>query len=54
MVARLPAASVEGLRATRNVAAHNYAALDNDRLLATVSVHAPALLTAIRAALQAE
>jgi hypothetical protein len=51
VVGRLPAQDVAGLRATRNIAAHNYAALDNDRLWATITVHAPALLTALRSAL---
>jgi hypothetical protein len=51
IVSQLPAQDVAGLRATRNIAAHNYAALDNDRLWATITVHAPALLTAIRSAL---
>ncbi|AND17376.1 HepT-like ribonuclease domain-containing protein [Rathayibacter tritici] len=51
VVAQLPGDAVEGLRATRNIAAHNYAALDNERLWTTVTVHAPALLHTIRAAL---
>ncbi|OOB91356.1 HepT-like ribonuclease domain-containing protein [Rathayibacter sp. VKM Ac-2630] len=51
VVAQLPGDAVEGLRATRNIAAHNYSALDNGRLWATVTVHAPALLRTIRAAL---
>ncbi|PPG68255.1 hypothetical protein C5C31_09930 [Rathayibacter rathayi] len=51
VVAQLPGDAVEGLRATRNIAAHNYAALDNERLWATLTVHAPALLRTIRAAL---
>ncbi|GAA1510937.1 hypothetical protein BJ978_001575 [Agromyces terreus] len=53
VAAELPEVAREGLRATRNLAAHNYAALDNLRLWATVSTHAPALLDAIEAALQA-
>ncbi|SMH45844.1 hypothetical protein SAMN06295885_2629 [Rathayibacter oskolensis] len=51
IVATLPAEDVAGLRTTRSTAAHNDAALDNDRLWATITVHTPALLTSIRAAL---
>lgn len=50
VVVSLPKVARDGLRATRNIAAHNYAGLDNDRLWQTVSVHAPALLDAIEAA----
>ncbi len=52
IVANLPEQTVEGLRATRNIAAHNYAALDNSRLWMTVTVHAPALIVDIEAALR--
>lgn len=52
VVAALPERMVEGLRATRNIAAHNYAALDNTRLWMTVTVHAPALIDDIEAALR--
>ena len=51
IVSQLPPQDIVGLRATRSIAAHNYAALDNDRLWATIAVHAPALLSAIRSAL---
>lgn len=51
IVSTLPPRDVQGLRATRNIAAHNYAALDNGRLWATITVHAPALLLTIRSAL---
>lgn len=54
IVATLPERIVEGLRATRNIAAHNYAALDNGRLWMTVTVHAPALIDEIEAALRSE
>jgi hypothetical protein len=54
IVATLPERIVEGLRATRNIAAHNYAALDNSRLWMTVTVHAPALIDDIEAALRGE
>ena len=53
IAATLPRLARDGLRATRNIAAHNYAGLDNARLWETVSIHAPALLDAIDAALQA-
>ncbi|RXZ68314.1 HepT-like ribonuclease domain-containing protein [Agromyces albus] len=49
----LPALARDGLRATRNVAAHNYAGLDNARLWNTVTEHAPALLDDIEVALRA-
>lgn len=52
IVATLPERVIEGLRATRNIAAHNYAALDNSRLWTTVTVHAPALIDEIEAALR--
>lgn len=48
----LPALARDGLRATRNVAAHNYAGLDNARLWNTVTEHAPALLDDIEAAVR--
>lgn len=51
IVSTLPATDVAGLHTTRNIAAHNYAALDNDRLWLTITEHAPALLATIRAAL---
>ncbi|GAA1939149.1 HepT-like ribonuclease domain-containing protein [Agromyces allii] len=50
IAAALPRLARDGLRATRNIAAHNYAGLDNARLWETVSTHAPALLDAIDAA----
>ncbi|MGW9630244.1 HepT-like ribonuclease domain-containing protein [Agromyces sp. NPDC055520] len=53
IAASLPAVARDGLRATRNIAAHNYAGLDNARLWQTVSEHAPELLDAIQAALVA-
>ncbi|MEV1129284.1 HepT-like ribonuclease domain-containing protein [Agromyces sp. NPDC049794] len=49
----LPELARDGLRATRNIAAHNYAGLDNARLWSTVNEHAPALLDDIEAALRA-
>jgi hypothetical protein len=52
VVVSLPKLARDGLRATRNIAAHNYADLDNDRLWQTVSVHAPALLNAIEVAVR--
>lgn len=52
VVSALPERVVEGLRATRNIAAHNYAALDNTRMWETVTVHAPALIAEIEAALR--
>ncbi|KZX20675.1 HepT-like ribonuclease domain-containing protein [Rathayibacter tanaceti] len=54
VVATLPSSDVAGLRATRNIAAHNYGALDSDRLWATVTGHAPRLLATIRSALMRE
>ncbi|WP_136709601.1 hypothetical protein [Agromyces sp. H66] len=53
IAAALPELARDGLRATRNVAAHNCAGLDNARLWSTVSEHAPALLDDIEAALRA-
>jgi hypothetical protein len=50
----IPPVARDGLRATRNIAAHNYAGLDNARLWETVTTHAPALLDAIEAALRAQ
>lgn len=52
VTATLPAGVIEGLRATRNIAAHNYAALDNSRLWLTVTVSAPALIDELDAALR--
>lgn len=52
IAAALPTISRDGLRATRNIAAHNYAGLDNSRLWQTVTVHAPTLLDAIEAELR--
>ncbi|KQM81293.1 hypothetical protein [Agromyces sp. Leaf222] len=49
----LPRLARDGLRATRNITARNAAHGDNARLWETVSSHAPALLDAIDAALQA-
>ena len=49
----LPEIARDGLRATRNIAAHNDAGLDNARLWSTVSEHAPALLDEIESALRA-
>jgi len=48
----LPTIARDGLRATRNIAAQNYAGLDNTRLWETVTTHAPALLDGIDAALR--
>ena len=53
VVSSLPELARDGLRATRNIAAHNYAGLDNARLWNTVTEHAPALLDDIEAALRA-
>ena len=53
VAATLPPLARDGLRATRNIAAHNYAVLDNIRLWLTVSEHAPTLLDALEAALRA-
>ncbi|KQQ03857.1 MULTISPECIES: HepT-like ribonuclease domain-containing protein [unclassified Rathayibacter] len=50
IVSTLPALDVTGLRATRNIAARNYGALDSDRLWTTVTAHAPTLLATIRSA----
>lgn len=52
LAAALPDRALEGLRATRNLAAHNYAALDNARLWATICEHAPALIDLIEVALE--
>lgn len=52
VAAALPGHVIDGLRATRNIAAHNYAALDNSRLWATVTEHAPALIDDIESALR--
>ncbi|WP_448006187.1 HepT-like ribonuclease domain-containing protein [Agromyces bauzanensis] len=52
VAATLPEVARDGLRATRNIAAHNYAGLDNARLWRTVSEHAPALLDDIESALR--
>ncbi len=41
VAATLPPVARDGLRATRNIAAHNYAGLDNARLWDTVTAHAP-------------
>lgn len=49
----LPETARAGLRATRNIAAHNYAGLDNDRLWSTVSKHAPELLDLVDEELRA-
>lgn len=54
IVARLPDDAVQGLRRTRNIAAHDYAELDNGRLWLTVSVYAPALIVTIEAALSSD
>ncbi|NQX10812.1 hypothetical protein HQQ80_04150 [Microbacteriaceae bacterium VKM Ac-2855] len=51
IVSQLPPDAVQGLRRTRNIAAHEYAELDNGRLWLTVSVYAPALIARIEAAL---
>jgi len=48
----LPKAARDGLRATRNIAAHNYAGLDNSRLWSTVSVRAPELIDTIEEGLR--
>ena len=53
VAAALPELARDGLRATRNVAAHNYAGLDSARLWSTVNERAPALLDDIEAALRA-
>ena len=53
VASQLPQLARDGLRATRNIAAHNYAGLDNSRLWQTVTVHAPRLLDQIDAALAA-
>lgn len=50
-VGALPPESVDELRATRDIVAHNYAALDNTRLWLTVTEHAPHLLDEIERAL---
>jgi hypothetical protein len=52
VASQLPELARDGLRATRNIAAHNYAGLDNARLWITVDEHAPALLDDIEAALR--
>lgn len=54
IVATLPERIVDGLRATRNIAAPSSAALDISRLWMTVTVHAPALIDDIEAALRRE
>lgn len=54
IVAQLPTDAVQGLRRTRNIAAHAYAELDNGRLWLTVSTFAPALLATIAEALAAD
>ncbi|MRG60398.1 DUF86 domain-containing protein [Agromyces sp. CFH 90414] len=54
VIAVLPQRDRDGLRATRNIAAHNYAGLDNTRLWETVTVHGPALLDLIEAELTRE
>ena len=54
VAATVPELARDGLRATRNIAAHNYAGLDNARLWSTVSEHAPALLDEIESALRAQ
>lgn len=51
IVAQLPNDAVQGLRRTRNIAAHEYAELDNGRLWLTVRVYAPALVRTIESAL---
>ncbi len=48
----LPRRAFEGLRATRNIAAHNYAGMDNSRLWETVTVAAPELLSLIEGELR--
>jgi uncharacterized protein with HEPN domain len=50
--AKLPPLARDGLRATRSVAAHNYAELDNSRLWVTLTVHVPALLDVIESELR--
>jgi len=52
VAATLPPLARDGLRATRNIATHNYAGLDNARLWDTVTTHAPALLDAIEGQLR--
>jgi len=54
IVDALPAADVEGLRATRDIAAHDYAAMDNSRLWITVTESAPRLLDQIERALRSQ
>ncbi|MGI9822179.1 hypothetical protein [Agromyces sp. Marseille-Q5079] len=53
IAATLPRLARDGLRATRKTAARNSALGDNARLWETISTHAPALLDAIDAGLQA-
>jgi hypothetical protein len=48
----LPELARDGLRATRNIALHDYAGLDNARLWNTITEHAPALLDDIESALR--
>lgn len=52
IAATLPDDVLEGLRTTRNLAAHNYAALDAGRLWITVTESAPALLDRLESALR--
>lgn len=54
VAAALPGLTRDGLRATRNIAAHNHAGFDNARLWSTVSEHATALLDQIESVLRAQ